>query len=57
MNVERAKMNLPSHQLGQEDLHLLGDLSDPLVPPDHLLLWVLLIQALPGKISMHKAHT
>lgn len=43
------KRSLPSHHLGQEDQHLLGDLSDPLVPRDHLLLWVLLVQALPGK--------
>lgn len=53
--IQTGKRSLPSHQMGQEDQHLLGDLSDPLVPLDHLLLWVPLIQALPGNNSTYKS--
>lgn len=51
------RRSLPSHQMGQEDQHLLGDLLDPLVPQDHLLLEVLVIQSLPGHHREYKAHT
>ena len=47
VGAEPAKRSLPSHQLAQEDQNLPGDLSDPSAPPGHLLLWVLLVRALP----------
>lgn len=40
---------IPSHQESRGDRNHPEDLSDPWVPRGHLLLWVLLLRALPGK--------